>query len=134
MHPDGRLILAGHSSGGGFVFRIAVGPDAHLFDRFVLLSPIMPYGAVTYRPDVGGWVTPYIGRIVALKILNRFGSAMVQWPDLDRLSPSTGTPRCRWDASYTYRMQTNLSPPDARRDLDARCAYVCGGGANRWPS
>ena len=73
VHPRAGITLVGHSSGGGFVFRMAVGPDANLFNRFVLLSPALPYGAVTYRPNAGGWATPFVGRIVALKILNRLG-------------------------------------------------------------
>jgi pimeloyl-ACP methyl ester carboxylesterase len=120
LHPNANLILAGHSSGGGFVFRIAVGPDAPLFDRFVLLSPTMPYGAVTYRPNVGGWATPYVGRIVALKVLNRLG---VSW--------FNGLPTVAFavdphaavalDAAYSYRMQADFSAP---RDAIARLATV----------
>jgi len=112
-HPKAQLILAGHSSGGGFVFRIAVGPRAPLFDRFVLLSPIMPYGAVTYRPNVGGWATPYGGRIIALKLLNRLG---VHWFNgltvvAFAVDPHAPVPLT---ASYSYRMLIDFAaPPDA---------------------
>jgi alpha-beta hydrolase superfamily lysophospholipase len=119
-HPAANLILAGHSSGGGFVFRIAVGPDAHLFNRFVLLSPIMPYGAVTYRPNVGGWATPFVGRIIALKILNGLG---VRWFNFlpvvaFAVDPHAGVPL---DATYSYRMEVNFSAP---HDALARLAAV----------
>ncbi len=110
LHPNAGLILAGHSSGGGFVFRIAVGPDADLFNRFVLLSPVMPYGAVTFRPNVGGWATPFVGRIIALKVLNRLG---VRWfnglPIVGfAVDPHASVPL---DESYSYRMQENFSAP-----------------------
>ena len=43
LHPGATFTLMGHSSGGGFVLRIAEGPQAHWFDRFVLLSPLLGY-------------------------------------------------------------------------------------------
>ena len=72
-HPDSGLILAGHSSGGGFVFRVAVSRLASLFDGYILLSPAMPYGGPTWRPDAGGRAAASTGRIVALTVLNAMG-------------------------------------------------------------
>lgn len=118
-HPDAKLILAGHSSGGGFVLRIAVGTDAHLFNRFVLLSPVMPYGAVTFRPNIGGWATPFVGRIVAIKVLNRFGVSWFNFLPVVAfaVNPHAAVPL---DATYSYRMQVNFSaPPDALERLAA---------------
>jgi non-heme chloroperoxidase len=109
-HPSTKLILAGHSSGGGFVFRIAVGKYADLFDRFVLLSPVMPYGAVTYRPNVGGWATPYTGRIIALKLLNRIG---VTWFNGLTAVAFAVDPHASvaLTGAYTYRMLTDFAAP-----------------------
>ncbi len=118
-HPHAPIVLAGHSSGGGFVLRVAGEPEAHLFARFVAVSPLLPYGAATYRPDVGGWATPFVGRIVALKILNRFGvRAFNALPvvafGIDRHAPVPLV------AAYSYRMQTNFSAPrDALERLSA---------------
>jgi pimeloyl-ACP methyl ester carboxylesterase len=119
-HPNAKLILAGHSSGGGFVFRIAVGPDARLFDRFVLLSPVMPYGAVTFRPKVGGWATPYIGRIIALTFLNRLD---VHWFDGLTCIAFAVDPHASVTlaAGYSYRMLTDFGAP---RDALARLVGV----------
>ncbi|HSZ88449.1 MAG TPA: alpha/beta fold hydrolase [Acetobacteraceae bacterium] len=118
-HPSGNLILVGHSSGGGFVFRIAEGPYAPLFNRFVLLSPTMPYDAVTYRPHVGGWAAPFVGRIVALKILNRLdmpwfnGLTAVAFA----VDPHASVPL---DAAYSYRLVADFgAPPDALGRLAA---------------
>ena len=110
LHPNAGLILAGHSSGGGFVLRIAEGQDAHLFSRFVLLSPAMPYGTVTYRPNVGGWATPFPGRIIALKLLNRFG---VRWFNGLPVVAFAVDPHAKvpLDSAYSYRMVTNFGAP-----------------------
>jgi pimeloyl-ACP methyl ester carboxylesterase len=110
LHQHGDLLLVGHSSGGGFALRIAEGPDAHWFNRFVLLSPALAYGAETYRPNVGGWATPYIGRIIALKIVNRLG---IRWFNglpivAFAVDPHAPVPL---DEAYSYRMQANFSAP-----------------------
>lgn len=118
-HPRADISLVGHSSGGGFVLRIAEGPDARLFDRFVLVSPLLAYGTVTSRPELGEWAVPFAGRIIALKILNGFGL-----PELDGLpviafavDPHATVPL---DATYSYRMQSEFSaPPNALRELTA---------------
>lgn len=120
LHRDADITLLGHSSGGGFVLRIAEGPQAHLFSRFVLLSPALPYGGPTYRPDVGGWATPFVGRIIALKILNRLGiSGFNSLPTVAfAINPRAAVPLV---ARYSYRMQANFSAP---RDALARFADV----------
>jgi alpha-beta hydrolase superfamily lysophospholipase len=110
LHPQAELVLAGHSSGGGFVLRIAEGPDARLFNRFVLLSPLLAYGAETYRPNGGGWAAPFIGRIIALKILNKLD---VRWFDdlpvvAFAIDPHASVPL---DATYSYRMLANFGAP-----------------------
>ncbi len=119
LHPNVDLIVAGHSSGGGFVFRIAVGPNADLFDRFLLLSPVMPYGAATYRPNVGGWATPFVGRIIALKVLNSLGiRSFNSLPIVGFAVDSHAS--VPLDESYSYRMQENFSAPhDALARLPA---------------
>jgi non-heme chloroperoxidase len=113
LHPHADVILVGHSSGGAFVLRIAEGPHAHWFKRFVVLSPAMPHGGETLRPYAGGWVTPFVGRIIAIKFLNKLG---IRWFNglpiiafaVDR---HASVPL---DATYSYRMQeTFTAPPDA---------------------
>jgi non-heme chloroperoxidase len=120
LHEQGDLVLAGHSSGGGFVLRISERPDARWFSRFVLLSPLLPYGAATNRPDAGGWATPFIGRIVALRILNKVG---IHWFNgltivAFAVAPHAAVPL---DDSYSYRMQANFSAP---HDALARLSSV----------
>jgi len=68
-----RRTLLGFSSGGGFVLRFAGGPNARLFDRFVLVSPQLPVDSPIMRPNGGGWVSVSVPRIVVLTFLSRFG-------------------------------------------------------------
>jgi non-heme chloroperoxidase len=110
-HPHADFILVGHSSGGAFVLRIAEGPEARWFKRFVVLSPALPHGGETLRPYAGGWVTPFVGRIIALKILNKIG---VRWfnglPIIAfAVDPHASVPM---DSTYSYRMQQNFTAPN----------------------
>ena len=52
--PDARLLLIGHSSGGGFVLHIAGTTLGRQFARFVLLAPYLGYDAPSSRANSGG--------------------------------------------------------------------------------
>jgi non-heme chloroperoxidase len=104
-----RRTLLGFSSGGGFVLRFAGGPNAQLFDRFVLVSPQLPATSPVMRPNAGGWVAPAIPRIVALTILSRANIhsfdglpvlAFAVPPEMHSVQT----------AFYTYRMFRNFGP------------------------
>ena len=68
-YPDAKFDLIGHSAGGGFVARIAGGPLAQQFDRFLLLSPYLGYRAPTNRPNdgAGRWAEVDYPRVIALR-------------------------------------------------------------------
>ena len=65
--------LAGFSSGGGFVLRIAGSDRQTLFQNYLLLSPFISQDAPTYRPNSGGWVSVGVPRIIALAALDAVG-------------------------------------------------------------
>ncbi len=109
-HPVGGIALVGHSSGGGYVLRVAEGPDAHLFSRFILISPALAIGSPTYRPDVGGWATPFVGRIVALRMLNRLGLRWFNGLPIVAFAVDRHA-SVPLDSTYSYRMLANFSAP-----------------------
>jgi non-heme chloroperoxidase len=114
-----RIVVIGHSLGGGLALRFGGGPYGHLADAFVLLAPFLGHDAPTTRPGGGGWATPHVGRIAALTVLNalgvhRFDGAAVIAFALDAHQRADGgTP------SYSHRLQTSFAPRDYRRDLAA---------------
>ena len=71
-HPNGRIVLAGFSSGGGFALHAAAAL-AQTFDRTVLLAPMLGRNAPTVPRSTGTWVRPFVPRIIALSILDRLG-------------------------------------------------------------
>ena len=114
-----RIIVIGHSLGGGLALRFASGPHGHLADALVLLAPFLAHDAPTTRPGGGGWATPHVGRIAALTVLNalgvhRFdGAAVIAFALSERQRADGGTP------TYSHRLQTSFAPRDYRRDLQA---------------
>lgn len=65
--------LAGFSSGGGFVLRIAGGPQGGLFDDYLPIAPFIDPDSPTSKPNSGGWAGVALPRIVALSILDGIG-------------------------------------------------------------
>jgi alpha-beta hydrolase superfamily lysophospholipase len=73
VKPASPATLAGFSSGGGFVLRVAGSDRQKLFSSYLLLSPFISQDAPTYRPDSGGWVSVGLPRYVAVALLNAVG-------------------------------------------------------------
>jgi len=106
-----KLTLIGHSSGGGYALRIAGGPLAEKFDRFVLLSPYLGYFAPTNRPSEGRgrWAEPDIPRIYALKVLAGLGIDCLQ--TLPVIGFANAPEAARFVTSrYSYRLLMNYGP------------------------
>ena len=108
-YPHAPITLIGHSSGGGFALRIAGSPINHLFSQYILIAPYLRHDAPTSRPDSGGWVKPYIMRIIALSILHRI---RIDWfsglPVLAFALPENA----KATRTYSYRLFVDFRPDD----------------------
>lgn len=119
-----RVILGGHSSGGGFVIRFAGGKPRVPVDGYVLMAPFLKHDAPTMRPNSGGWAQPATRRIIGLVMLNR-----IRFPALNHLPViSFAMPQAVLDGPYgdlattvyTYRMNVSFAPRgDYEADLRA---------------
>ncbi len=109
LHPDAKWTLTGFSSGGGFVLRVIARPVEKLFDRFILISPALPRGAPTIRPDTGGWVALALPRIIALTMLNRVG---VDWFNgLPIIAFATSPKAMHLTSIYSLRLTVDFGAP-----------------------
>jgi pimeloyl-ACP methyl ester carboxylesterase len=72
-HPGTRPVLLGSSSGGGFALRAAASRFGNLFERIVLLSPMLGPRAPTIKEQAHEWAKPFIPRYIGLSVLNSFG-------------------------------------------------------------
>lgn len=118
-NPDAKLIVGGHSSGGGLVIRFAGSQYGQQADAYVLLSPFLKYNAPTIRPNSGGWAYAYTGRIAGLTMLNNMG---IHW--FDHLTAiEFSMPEEARDGtetlSYSYRLNTAYAPRNYKKDFSA---------------
>jgi alpha-beta hydrolase superfamily lysophospholipase len=117
-HPGVPLTLLGHSSGGGFVLRVAASPVGTQFERVIMIAPYLGYDAPTSRANSGGWAQADVPRFIALALLGKLGFhgadalpalAFAVPPD----SAMTLTER------YSYRLMRNFATADFHGDVSA---------------
>ncbi len=113
-----KLILGGHSSGGGLVVRFAGSKYRCLADAYILLSPFLKYNAPTMRPNSGGWAQPYTGRIVGLSMLNNVGIRRFNHLPVIGFNMPKEVRDGAETLSYSYRLNTSYAPHDYRKDLN----------------
>jgi non-heme chloroperoxidase len=111
LHPNASFSLIGFSSGGGFVLRVIASPEEKSFDHFIMISPALPPGAPTIRPDTGGWVEIAKPRIIALAMLNRSG---IDWFNgLPIVAFATSPTATHLTSVYSFRLAVDFgAPPD----------------------
>lgn len=68
-----KIILVGHSSGGGLAIRVAGGSYQNLIQGYVLLSPAIPRAPTMRQGTAGGWAKVSIIKIITLSFLNSIG-------------------------------------------------------------
>jgi len=117
LKPGQKLILAGHSSGGGFVIRFAGGKYGGMLSGAVLLSPYLNYKAPTMRDNAGGWSEALVRRAIGLSILNGLGiHALDSLPIVTFHFPRAvldGPEGKTATTSYSWRLNVSYAP---RRD------------------
>ncbi len=122
--PGQRLVVAGHSSGGGLALRFAAGPEAQGVDHVILMAPFLKYNAPTTRANSGGWAHVLKRRMIGLSILN-----MMQIRALNHLPViQFAMPRAVLEGSMghtattacSYRLNTGYAPrSDYKGDIAA---------------
>jgi pimeloyl-ACP methyl ester carboxylesterase len=120
--PNGKIIIAGHSMGGGIALRYAMKKNAPLVDGYLLFSPLLGDNAPTIpKPTTTADTTsePFmkidIERIIGLYLYNTIGvhkydSLPVLFFNLPVEMPLH---------KYTYRSSKSMSPADYVAGLKA---------------
>lgn len=121
--PDARLVLLGHSSGGGFALRAANAPVGKAFERIVLLAPFLgPFSPTTRDPEgEDAWAAPDIPRIIALNLLRQLGLTCCE--ALPAIAFALPADDARFATrGYSYRLLVNFGPPEDYRAAFAEAA------------
>jgi alpha-beta hydrolase superfamily lysophospholipase len=110
VQPARPATLVGFSSGGGFALRVAGGTRQGLFDNYLFMSPYIHWRAATARSsDAAGWASVGTPRLVALRLLNRFGiTRFNELPLIDfAVADSPAADLTSW---YSYALAANFQP------------------------
>lgn len=118
--PRQKIILAGHSMGGGIILRFAMKNEIPLVDGYLLFAPHLGVNAPTNREEELGtneepFMKIHINRIIGLKMLNAIGNTEynnlpVLFFNLPTTMPIT---------KYSYRANESMSPLDYKKGLNA---------------
>lgn len=127
--PGQKVVMAGHSSGGGLVVRFAGGPHGGLLDAAVLMAPFLQHDAPVTRPNSGGWARPLVRRIIGLSLLNAVGiRALNHLPVIEFAMPRAvlaGPQGHLATCCYSYRLNTSYAPRRSYlRDVAALPPFV----------
>jgi pimeloyl-ACP methyl ester carboxylesterase len=71
--PGARIVLGGHSAGGGLVLRFCRRPAGRRISACLFLAPYLGIGSPTIRPLFGGWVKVRVNRLRALALASVLG-------------------------------------------------------------
>ena len=83
--------------------------DEKLFNRFIMISPALPPGTPTIRPNTGGWVSVAKPRIVVLAILNRLD---IDWFNgLPVVAFATSPKAQNLTSVYSFRLAVDFGAP-----------------------
>ena len=109
VHRQASFVAIGHSSGGGFVLRLAgTESTAALFDKFVVTAPYLHHRAPTSRgAEGGGWVRPFKVRIAGLAALDALGIDLFAGLPVMAFALPADAPGTR---TYSYRLFRNFGP------------------------
>ena len=118
-NPKARLIVGGHSSGGGMAVRFAGSKSGHQADAYLLLAPFLKYNAPMTRPNSGGWASPNIGRFMGLTMLNNIGIRSIN--DLKVIEFNMPEEVCDGTETlaYSFRLNAAYSPNNYKKDIQA---------------
>lgn len=119
-----RLVVVGHSSGGGLAARMAGGPHGELVDGFALLAPYLGHDAPSSRAGSGGWAHANVGRIAVIETLAAVGVDGLADHDVLRFRMPPAQRDGYETLAYTHRMMTALEPRDWRAALSDAPAPV----------
>jgi len=129
-YPQARWTALGFSSGAAFTLRVAAETPLGLsFDRYVVVSPYLRYDAPSVRKAASGtnadnsgaadhrsqsWAAASVGRIIALRMLNRVG--VHRWDGLPVVAFPVSAHSNFVTQTYSWRLQQNFGAHDQYLD------------------
>lgn len=117
QHPHAKILLGGHSSGGGLALRYAGNKTVSPVDGYVFFAPYLGHEAPTVKPNSGDWVTVAIPRWVGLSMLNRLKvTGLNHLPVLFFNRPEEVNDSLQTD-HYSYQLAVSYQPNAYEKDI-----------------
>lgn len=116
-YPQSRLVLGGHSSGGGLVLRYAGQSHKVNADAYLFLAPYLSHESPTVKPDSGGWVSVNIKRIVGISMLENLGLHSFESLDVIHFNLPAALRDPLQTSDYSFRLLMSLNTKDYREDI-----------------
>lgn len=120
--PKGKIIIAGHSMGGGVALNYAIQKNEAMIDGYLLFAPLLGHNSPAFQqtaPTETHGEEPFmkihIARIIGLKMFNEIGdhshdSLPVLFFNLPENMPSR---------KYTHRANMSMAPDDYKEGLES---------------
>lgn len=109
-----KVVLVGHSSGGGLVVRFAGGEHRALMSEAVLLAPFLKHDAPMTKPNSGGWAQVLLRRIIGLSMLNSVGITALNHLTIIQFNMPNEVLDGKYGhlatTAYSYRLNTGFAP------------------------
>src|SRR5215831_5517262 len=119
-HSGAKLVLLGHSSGGGLAVRYAGSKRDADIHGYVLLAPFLGATVPTTRPASGGWTTTDMPKIIELAQRAARGDTAGQDQIVLRFTKPLSQRTGREVLEYSFRMMISYAPRmDLGSDLSA---------------
>ena len=118
--PNQKIILAGHSMGGGIILRYAIEKEVPIIDGYLLFAPHLGTNSPTLKTEdvateEASFIKLHINRIIGLKMMNAIGET--KYNNLPVLF--FNLPETMPIIKYSYRASESMSPLDYKRGLNA---------------
>lgn len=115
--PRVKIILGGHSSGGGLVLRYAANSGGKGIAGYLLMAPYLGHEAITVKPSSGDWVTVAIKRWIGLSMLNNLGIPVLNGLPVLQFNLPTKWQDPLQTKSYSYRLAMSFQPNNYLDDI-----------------
>lgn len=109
--PKNKIILVGHSMGGGISLKYSLLKNSLLIDAYILLAPLLSVDSPTISKKEKGsdedkFIDIHINRIIGLKMLNSIGNHKYDNLPVLFFNLPEGMPL----RSYSYRANESMTP------------------------
>jgi alpha-beta hydrolase superfamily lysophospholipase len=105
-----RVLVGGHSLGGGLAIRYAAGSQTPRPDGLILLAPFINQSSPAAFPGAGGWATAFMPRFIGMSILHRYAISAFDGLAVLRFRTPPASRDGTETSLYSWRLWMSVTP------------------------